>query len=134
MDLSIDIFLNTLWWVLLIFAVSLLVIYFSFPHTWSLINVCWDHYIMKRSPEYTIRRGLMLKNDKLYFDVGWFSYLRDRVKYLEDTGKRKFELSVLKDIVNDIDEFTPVFTGKKKNKLRGKYLRSVDGKAVKKRI
>jgi len=117
---TLELFGQELSWTLLIFAVIGMVIYLGFRHTWALINTIIDHYILKKNPEYVIRRNMINKYGKLYYDNGPYEYLKDRVKSLEKEKKRPLERRVLKDILNSMSEVTPKYTGKNKTKVRGK--------------
>lgn len=124
---TLHVFSQVLSWFLVIFATVGMVMYFAFPQAWSMANVIWDYYIAKKTPEYTITRSIYLKGGKLYNDLGWHDYLKNRVEYLQDTKKRPFELWILKDILGNIGEIKPKFTGKSKNKIRRKVIHRKDG-------
>jgi hypothetical protein len=127
---SYRIFGQVLSWVILTFAVIGMILYLGFPHGWALVNTIFDHYILKRNPEYVIRRNLVTKFDKLYYDKGPYDYLRDRVTELEQLNKRPIERWILKDMLNSMSEIVPKYTGKNNNKIRGKgTLRKGEAKA-----
>lgn len=128
---TLGIFGQVFAWFLTIFATLLLVTAWGFPHTWSLLNVMWDHYIMKRDPEITIVRGLQSKWNVVREDRGPVHYLKERIRLLEKDGERKFERKVLQDIVDNMGEIRIKRKGKYNHKLRGKGHTVTKGKKQK---
>lgn len=132
MEVSSIAVIQAILWIVVTVTFAVLVIYFVDPHTYSILSVSFDHFILKRTPRLTPAMGFKNKGNKLIKIGGAHEYLELRLKDLQETNSRKLEQYLLKEIIASISTYKTKFTGEKKNKARSKMTLRKSGYEAKK--